>query len=77
MLLALSCNIVGILRQLCNVQQHRRMAQRCWVDTTNFHAVELHRAANAKDEKSLPVSVSDRCSHYDLSRIHHPPRSEP
>ena len=77
MLPALSCNVVGILGQLRDIQQHRRMAQRRWADTTNFHAVELHRPANAKDKESLLVSVSYRCGHHDLSRIHHPAGSEP
>jgi hypothetical protein len=77
MLLTLSGNILGILGQLCDIQQHCRMAERRWSDTTNFHAAELHCAADAEDEKSLLVCMPYHRGHDDLSRFHDPIGSEP
>ena len=77
MLLAMPCNVMGILRQLCDIQQHCRMAERCWLDTTNVHAFELYRPADTKDKEPLPVGVSHHCGNHDLSRIYHPSGSEP
>jgi hypothetical protein len=53
------------------------MAERCRVNTTNLHAVELRCTADAKDKKSLLVSVSHHCGYHDMSRIYHPFGSEP
>jgi len=67
---------MGILRQLFNIQQHSRMAQRCWFDTADLHAVELRRTANAKDKKSLLVGMSHCRGDHDMSRIYHTLGSE-
>lgn len=47
------------------------MAKRCWPDITNFHADQLHRATDAKNKKSLPISMPYHRGHDDMPRIHH------
>jgi hypothetical protein len=76
MLLALSSNILGILRQFRDIQQHRRMAECCGPNITNLHAAKLHCAANTEDTESLLVSMSHHCGHDDLSRFYHPSGSK-
>jgi hypothetical protein len=77
MLLAMSSNILGILRHFCDIQQHRRMAECRGPNITNLHAAELHCAANTEDTESLPLSMSHHRGHDDLSRVYHPFGSEP
>ena len=53
------------------------MAQRYRLDITNLYVDKLHRPADTKDKKSLPVGMPHHRGHDDMPGIHHPVGSKP